>query len=170
MGIHGWGGRNRPSLLETALNLLFPPRCVTCGTDGVWLCPACLDQVLFYEKPWPAFVADLWPMQGVRSAAHLSGPLRDALHHFKYGGLRALAGVLGEMLWDNWETDPWPAQVIVPVPLHRERLRERGYNQSVLLARELGRHTGLPVAEQTLRRVLATPPQVGLGAAERAEN
>lgn len=155
---------------EAALNLFFPPRCVACGASGGWLCPACVDQILFYEIPWPPFVDEMWPLQGLRSAAHLSGPLRDAVHRFKYGGLRALAGVLGEMLWDNWEADPWPAEVIVPVPLHPQRLRERGYNQSALLARELGRHTGLPVVEQTLLRVAPTPPQVGLDAAERAEN
>lgn len=152
------------------LNLLFPPHCVACHASGAWLCPACLDEILFYEPPWPSFLEDVWPLRGARAAAHFEGPLRKAIHAFKYGGLRALAPTLGEVLYDSWSADPWPVGVIVPVALHQARLRERGYNQSALLARELARHTGLPVAERTLLRVAPTLPQVGLDAARRAEN
>jgi ComF family protein len=158
------------SVLETFLNLLFPPRCVGCGAHGAWLCPSCQDEILFFEPPWPALLDEIDPLQGVRAAAHLSGPLRQAIHRFKYRGLRALSPVLGEMLFDCWDAEPWPVDVIVPVPLHPQRQRERGYNQSALLARELARHTGLPVAEGTLLRITPTPPQVGLKALERAEN
>jgi ComF family protein len=160
----------RFSLAETFLNLLFPPRCVGCDAHGAWLCPSCLDEILFFEPPWPPFLDDIYPLRDVRAAAHLSGPLREAIHRFKYAGLRALSPVLGEMLYDCWDAEPWPAQVIVPVPLHPQRQRERGYNQSALLARELARHTGLPVATGTLLRISPTPPQVGLKAIERAEN
>jgi len=157
-------------LVEALLNLLFPPRCVGCQASGHWLCSTCMDQILFFEPPWPAIVDEVWPLQGVRAAAHLSGPLRRAIHCFKYEGLRALAPVLGEILSDCWDAEPWLVDVIVPVPLHPQRLRERGYNQSVLLARELARHTGLPVADCELLRITPTPPQVGLSAAERTEN
>ena len=157
-------------LLGTLLDLLFPPRCVACRTVGDWLCPACLDLILFFEPPWPSFMQERWPLQEVRSAAHLSGPLREAIHSFKYEGLRALAGTLGQIVYDCWEAEPWAVDVIVPVPLHPQRRRERGYNQSTLLARELARHTGLPVVEATLQRVTPTQPQVGLNAAERVEN
>jgi len=160
----------RFSLIEALLNLLFPPRCVSCKAHGAWLCSACVDEIVFFETPWPTFLDEMRPLQGVRAAAHLSGPLRQAIHRYKYGGLRALTPILGEILCDCWDADPWPADVIVPVPLHPQRLRERGYNQSALLARELARHTGIPVAEGTLQRITPTPPQVGLRAAERAEN
>ncbi|MBC7233352.1 MAG: ComF family protein [Chloroflexi bacterium] len=158
------------TLFEVVLNWLFPPHCVACNKAGYWLCPSCIDQVIFFEPPWPSLMDDPWPLQGVRSAARLGGPLREAIHCFKYKGLRALAGTLGEILYDCWEAEPWPVDVIVPVPLHPQRLRERGYNQSTLLARELARHTALPVAEHALRRITPTPPQVGLNAAQRAEN
>jgi ComF family protein len=161
----GW-----PSWGETLLNLLFPPRCVACGRGGSWLCPDCVDQILFYEPPWPPLLDDPWPLQGVRAAAHFEGPLREAIHSFKYAGLRVLAGALGEILCDSWDAEPWPVDVIVPIALHPRRQRERGYNQSALLARELGRHTNLPVCEQGLERMTPTLPQVGLNAAQRAEN
>jgi len=160
----------RLSLVETFLNLLFPPRCVACEARGAWLCAGCVDQILFFEPPWPPILDEIEPLRGVRAAAHLNGPLRQAIHRFKYGGLRALTPVLGEILCDCWDAEPWPVDAIVPVPLHPQRLRERGYNQSALLARELGRHSGLLVAEGTLQRVTPTPPQVGLRATERAEN
>jgi len=63
-----------------------------------------------------------------------------------------------------------PADVLVPVPLHTARLRERGYNQAALLAREMSRRVGLAVDEQTLVRQRATAPQVELDAAQRREN
>lgn len=129
-----------------------------------------MDQILFFEPPWPAFLEETWPLQGVRAAGHLSGPLREAIHSFKYKGWRVLASTLGEILYDCWSAEPWPVDVIVPVPLHSQRLRERGYNQSSLLARELARHTALPIVERTLLRILPTPPQVGLNATQRAEN
>jgi ComF family protein len=59
---------------------------------------------------------------------------------------------------------------ILPVPLHPKRQAERGYNQSALLARRLGRVVALPVREDVLRRVRSTPPQVGLDRAKRREN
>lgn len=170
MSSHHLSTAERFPLLGTLLNLLFPPRCVACRSVGHWLCPACLDLVLFFEPPWPSFMEELWPLQEVRSAAHLSGPLREAIHSFKYKGLRALAVTLGQIVYDCWEAEPWSVDAIVPVPLHPRRQRERGYNQSTLLARELARYTGLPVAEGALLRVTPTRPQVGLNAAERAEN
>ena len=157
-------------LARAFLDVVFPPSCVGCGLSGAWLCSGCMDEILFYEPPWPKLLEDLHPLQQARAAAHLEGPLRQAIHAFKYEGLRALAGTLGEVLCDCWDADPWPVDAIVPVPLHPGRLRERGYNQSSLLARELSRHTGLPIAETALLRITPTPPQVGLNADQRASN
>jgi ComF family protein len=169
-GSGGKPARRRLSFVKALWTLLFPPRCVDCRARGHWLCPDCIDQILFFEPPWPQILDEVWPLQDVRVAAHLWGPLRQAIHSFKYGGLRALAGILGEILFDCWDTEPWPVDVIVPVPLHPSRLRERGYNQSALLAHELSRRTELPVVEGVLLRITPTRPQVGLDAAERAEN
>ena len=63
--------------------------------------------------------------------------MRQAVHQFKYGNLRALAGPLAQLLSEYLTASPVPGEVVVPVSLHPGRLRERGYNQSALLAREL---------------------------------
>lgn len=109
-------------------------------------------------------------MDGIRSVAFFEGPIREAIHRLKYSNSQALAAPLGEMMVSYWQDVHLPADVIVPVPLHARRLRERGYNQAALLARELGKGVGLPVLENALIRVRDTAPQVDLNAEERKEN
>jgi ComF family protein len=85
--------------------------------------------------------------------------MRQAIHQLKYKSLRALAGTLAELLSEYLATDPIPGEVLVPVPLHTKRLRERGYNQSTLLARETGKLTSLPVVGDCLIRERHALPQ-----------
>lgn len=86
--------------------------------------------------------------------------MRQAIHKLKYDNFRAIALPLARLLAKYWEARPLPVDVIVPVPLHARRLRQRGYNQSALLAGELGKIIGLPVMEGTLLRLENTPAQV----------
>jgi len=85
--------------------------------------------------------------------------MRQAIHELKYRNIRALASPMSKLLRDYLTTNPVPGDVLVPVPLHRKRLRERGYNQSVLLARELGKLTSLPVVDDCLIRQQHKSPQ-----------
>jgi ComF family protein len=96
--------------------------------------------------------------------------MREAIHCLKYSNSQDLAVPLGEMMVSYWQDVYLPADVIIPVPLHARRLRERGYDQAALLARELGKGVGLPVLENALIRVRETSPQVDLDAEERKEN
>ena len=98
------------------------------------------------------------------------GPLRQAIHHLKYSGRSSLAEPLGNFMSAYWRAGPLPADLIIPVPLHAARWRERGYNQSMLLARQLSRASGLPLVEEALTRIRATAPQITLNAAEREAN
>jgi ComF family protein len=113
------------------------------------------------------------PLDGVRSYGFYAGPLGIAVQQFKYSGLHCLAGPLAELMRKGWE---WlaPAGVefdlVVPVPLHFRRERERGYNQSALLARELGVHLRCPVARDALVRTRATASQTSLNAKDRRVN
>jgi ComF family protein len=106
----------------------------------------------------------------IRSVAYLEGVLREAVHWFKYRGRTALAMPLGDLMATYWMQHPMPADIVVPVPLHVTRLRERGYNQAALLACAMARQVGLVINEQALTRQRATAPQVELSARQRKEN
>lgn len=123
-----------------ALPRLSPPLCPLCGRPMIQeeLCSSC--------RRWKLEI------DGIRSPFAFQGVLRQAVHRFKYGGFKALALPLARLLAEDLGSKPLPVEVVVPVPLHPRRLRERGYNQSGLLARELCRLTGLPVEEDTLFR------------------
>jgi ComF family protein len=101
------------------------------------------------------------------SDAHLN-PLAAAVKALKYHRRRAVADALGALLAERY---PFAADaVLVPVPLHLARLRERGFNQALLLARSLGRRRGLHVAPRCLVRTRVTDAQTRLTASERCRN
>ena len=100
----------------------------------------------------------------------VTGRIRHAIHRLKYQRLSALADPLGDALSRFWQRVGVRATCIVPVPLHPDRQRERGYNQSELLARRVGQAAGIPGYPQALRRVRATAAQMTPNAAERREN
>jgi len=81
------------------------------------------------------------------------------VHDFKYRNLRVLALLLAQFLKAFLCVNELPAEVLIPVPLHPHRLRERGYNQSALIPRELGTLVNLPVLEHSLVRLKDTPAQ-----------
>jgi ComF family protein len=98
--------------------------------------------------------------------------VREALHAFKFRGRWTLAAPLGDLLGEV-VTGRLPAGVpdlLLPVPLHPRRERERGFNQASLLARRVGRSLGCPVREDVLARVVATHSQTELDAAARRAN
>jgi ComF family protein len=107
---------------------------------------------------------------GIRSAFLFTGGVRQAIHRLKYDNRRSLTEILARLMADYWRENPMPVDLLVPVPLHPARQRERGYNQAELLARSLGGMIDLPVVITGLRRVRHTPPQMSLSAADRREN
>jgi ComF family protein len=98
--------------------------------------------------------------------------VREALHAFKFGARRALAAPLGDLLAEVAAARPLAPvpDLLLPVPLHPRRERERGFNQASLLARRVGRSLGRPVREDVLARVVATRSQTELDAAARRAN
>jgi ComF family protein len=112
--------------------------------------------------------------EAVRSAAHYRGAVKDAIHRLKYAAKPAVAPALAQLLIQVWHSD-WAqplhaAEGVIPVPIHRERERERGFNQSLLLARHFCHAVGLPLWNDVLVRTVYYQPQVGLNAAQRAKN
>ncbi len=109
-------------------------------------------------------------IDGIRSPFRFEGVVREAILEFKYNQARALALPLARLLEEYLRHRHLPADVLVPVPLHHRRLRERGYNQSGKLARELGQLMGLPVVEDSLFRLRNTPSQVNAIGEQRRSN
>ena len=174
-----WGRVGR-----AALDLVFPPRCAVCGRGGGFLCEPCTEALPRALPPrcplcWqllrpPAACQDCGghrpAFAGVRAPFSFEGPARELVHALKYKHFRALAEPMALLMTRCLEEEPIPADTLVPVPLHPLRRRLRGYDQSALLARELGKLMGLPVVETALARRRATPPLArGLGAAERRD-
>lgn len=170
--------------MSAFVDLLYPPRCVACGQWGEWLCSQCIHGIPTILAPIcrrcgkPVGGPGLCPdceqytsyLVGMRSVAPHVAPLRQAIHALKYEGVRVLSGPLGDVLASYWQRISLPVHVIAPVPLHTARLRQRGYNQSLLLARALGERIGLPVEEKALVRERNTPSQIGLSREARWEN
>ncbi len=163
-----------------ALDLLFPPKCVGCGASGSFLCESCRASLPWIERSvcpgcgrphsggsFCSDCGDKSALDGIGVAFRFEGTIRQAVHHLKYRNLRALARPLGELMADFLQGSSIPGDVLVPVPLHRKRLRERGYNQSRLLAVELAKLTGIELNEGCLVRRGATAPQVRTATVEQ---
>lgn len=99
-------------------------------------------------------------LKGLRSVFVYEGAARDAVHALKFRGLSAVAPPMAALMAERLHEWSPPVRAIVPVPLAGHRRRQRGYNQSELLAREISRLSAVPVARRALVRRRATPPQV----------
>ncbi len=167
-----------------ALDFLFPQSCVGCGEGGSFICSSCRSSLLRIVPPLcpkcgkpqsggilcPGCVGWQAEIDGIRSPFRFDGVIRQTIHQLKYRNLRALATPLARLLSDYLVTSPVPGEVLAPVPLHRKRLRERGYNQSGLLAKELGELVHLPVVNNCLVRQRHAPPQTRTSNVEERRN
>ena len=160
-------------LTRSALDFVLPIHCAGCGREGTVICGQCVDGFYKLTRPYCRVCAApgvtgvcRWCRQYpqgfdlLRSPFLFQGPIRDAIHRLKYKGERTEAGRLGGLMVEYLERNPAPVDALVPAPLHPRRLRSRGYNQSVLLASEIGRRLNLPVREDLLVRVGNPRPQV----------
>lgn len=169
------------------VDVLMPPGCIACGTEVLtplgW-CPECFADLPLLPaahcqrcavplpEAWASEVACLGCVQDppafARTAAAYgyAGPAREVVLAFK-GGREAYARPMAAAMARAAGPILAPDAVLVPVPLHRWRLFERGFNQSLLLARELARLSGGVLVPSALRRRRATRRTRGLGRAQR---
>ncbi|MCC6314521.1 MAG: ComF family protein [Thermomicrobiales bacterium] len=166
-------------MLPFLVDLVYPKRCAGCGSRGAWACALCLEDVPLFEQPWCArcgvpnglrcVCRELDPaLDAVRSVGPFAGWLRGAIVAFKYGDETDRADHLAELLAER-AREFGPDAILVPMPLHPARLRQRGYNQSALLAERVAALLGW-TSSPLVRRARDTPHQVGLGADERRSN
>jgi len=172
------------------LNLIFPPVCLFCRRPlllrerQAFICGDCSKKKPFFQqKVCPVCSAPpdaagccrreerSFTFTGTLALGPYRGELKECLHRFKYRGRRELAGPLGELLASKIMLAPWHTRLngVVPIPLHTKRLKERGYNQSLLLAQRISSLLALPLLD-ILVRIRETPPQAGLSGYERRFN
>ncbi len=180
---------------EGLLGLVYPRVCQLCGDEPAqpkdgYVGPSCLSQVRRLEPPFchrcglpfHGAITDAFEcsncrevdlaFESVRAAVLAEGVARDVIHRFKYRRALWLEPLLGRWLVEAAQPvlagKGW--DLLVPVPLHPVKLREREFNQAECLASHLGRALGLPVRTDLVRRQTPTPTQTRLTRTERAEN
>lgn len=183
------------SLLAGLADLVFPPRCASCGGEleegaPIPLCKGCRTGIGYIRSPLctvcgEPFASDAEkdhpcgsclvsppPFRVARSLGRYDGNLMTMIHRLKYHEQSRLAAPLGRLLagGDYPGLRLGETSLVIPVPLHLRRLRQRGFNQSLLLAKALGKRHGIPVDARSLRRPVASDPQVSLGRRERERN
>jgi ComF family protein len=173
------------------LEFFLPRMCLFCGvavgeTAAVAVCPECEDQIMWVASPLCTCCGRMFesrdgadrvcgdcqtdppPFARARAAAIYDGPVAQAITRFKFSRQLACLPVM-----HHWLKQPLclelvaAADLLAPVPLHPKRIKNRGFNQSLLLARAFA---GAPVAREALIRTRHTAPQVGLNPKERQDN
>ena len=179
-----WQNRAK-GLASNLINFVFPPRCAACNSVGSLLCTECQNSILWMEEPLcskcgrdkvnshavcHACEKRPLPLQQIRAATLFEDPISKIIHHFKYNGQFGLAAPLAEVMlnaWPKWQT---AVHLIMPIPLHPERKKSRGYNQAALLSEKFGKKLCKQVDQKSLQRIRNTPSQVNLTAIERQKN
>ncbi|MDA1190040.1 MAG: ComF family protein [Chloroflexi bacterium] len=174
--------RRRPllsQLASTMLESVLPSSCAGCRRDAPVLCTECRPEMPKMRPPFcevcarPGAAGVCYQcltrppgFDGIRVPFLHEGTARTLVHRLKYANYRVYARTMAELMAECLEEQPVTVDTVVAVPLHGKRERERGYNQSELLARELGQLFGLAVEARALRKSRETEPQVALEKAE----
>lgn len=179
------------SYLQRLLHFLIPHQCPCCKRfleeKEKGICSSCLSEIRWIKPPFCSVCGvpflspevDNHPCSSctlqkrsfhmARALGYYEGALRVAIHQWKYQEKTSLTSFFGETMGERFSQywDPSSIDLLLPVPLHPERLRERGFNQSLLLVKALSQRTGIPYQKRLLRKVHPTPPLMELRAGER---
>lgn len=173
------------SLTDALKNLVFPPVCVSCKKVGSLLCEDCYGRIQWLSEPLCpqcgrivadshsiCYVCRKWPLplSKIRAATQFVDPIPQIIHNMKYNGYHALAEPLADLMVKAWPQWQFNIDLVLPVPLHPDRQKERGYNQSALLTKHMCRRLGLPYNLEAISRPRHTSPQVGLNVIDRLTN
>lgn len=170
------------SLFKSILNFIYPPYCIVCNSllqeNNRLICESCWNNLPKVNEDFDLFneinskFTEQVYFSKVISIWEFSPPLQNTIHHLKYQNFKILANRLGTVMADRLKKLLLPVEktILIPVPLHKTRMRERGYNQSSLLCSVIASETGLPYNDQILNRIRYTKSQTGLNASQRLKN
>lgn len=161
-----WFGINMlRRLINRVKDLFFPKFCANCEKEGSWLCESCLPSVNLSQEN--RAVANL---DGITALFNYGeNTISRLIQMFKYNYLSEIAGIFEKIIYKTNFNNTWQDFVIIPVPLHPRRERERGFNQAEILAKLFAKKLGLPT-ENNLSRTIYSAPQVKLSGEERRRN
>ena len=184
----------RTEMWTALLDILFPERCLSCGTGlktrpEISYCTRCLQDIRWLREPlctkcgkqfeYAAGGSHLcgyclvngWHFKEARAVVHYKPPVTEAVKMFKYKGKMHGLATLTALAHQYFQLQELPQpDLLVPVPLHARRLRQRGFNQALILCRRIFPAWRDRLAPAVLERHFETQPQTGLGAAERRRN
>jgi ComF family protein len=176
------------TLGQNIFDLVFPVYCLSCGREGVYLCDACIDKLpasaaqrcIVCQTPSPfgkthAACVSKHKVDGLISVLPYSNPkVKKIIEAFKYSFVDSLAEPLGSLMAKQILAlnlkEYFSDFILVPVPLHSRRFSWRTFNQSELLARQIGKDLGFQVNTNLIKRTVFTKPQVNLNLEERKKN
>ncbi len=145
---------------SSSLPFLTSPLCYKCGRpveEETKLCHHCIQTPYCFKQAVSVF--------------EYTPSIQQFIYRYKYRGISFLSGIMGLWMAETLtRCSTWDIDIIIPVPLHKRRERKRGFNQAVLLAKEIGKNTGKEVAQHILIRSKDTPTQVGLDKFQRMWN
>ncbi len=158
------------------LDLLFPIQCLGCGQEGQFICSACFKQVPLNSKGSLKFSSSA--LINLIIASDYDYPLvKQAIHRYKYDFVKDLAKPLGQLMVNRLNAIlsankiSWDSIFLIPVPLHKKRLRWRGFNQAELLAQKISQESKIPLVNNLLIRTKYSLPQMAIKSSqERKEN
>lgn len=146
---------------KTILDLLFPISCLGCGQEGEFICPNCFEKIPLKKGPLLKLKGNP-ALAGLLMATDYNHPLvRQAIHRYKYDLVKDLAKPLGQLMTNRLRTvlNSSDNIILIPIPLHKKRLRWRGFNQAELLALEISRQLDIPLANNIISRSKHSLPQ-----------
>lgn len=179
-GVYNW--------LEIIQHLVFPPTCLLCGDQGdgrLDLCVDCRVDLPYLQGTCPSCGLPVTgatplrcgacqqkapPYDAVVTPFRYEEPIRHLIHSLKFGSRHAHARLLGLLLAERVGQQTVLPELIIPIPLHPARYRERGFNQSLEIARVVSADTGIPLDYSLCQRQRYTQAQTRLSAQERQKN
>jgi ComF family protein len=185
---------SKTGLLTALLDIIFPERCLGCSEvlrqrRKISYCPACRQDVRLLQEPFCSkcckpfdgaagknhlcgyCLKNTWHFNQVRAAVHYRPAVAEAVKMFKYRGKMHGLSTFAALSRRYLQLQPLsPPDLILPVPLHVKRLRQRGFNQSLLLCRKIFPEYRDRIAPHILERRIWTQPQTGLSGTERRRN
>ncbi len=176
--------RSFRNLSLSVLDWVFPPSCVGCGKEGVFICSKCfLDVNLvpgnvcntcgnFTSKKGFCPQCARYPVSysGFRAFAYYDGVIRKSIQQLKYHNDPGIGRYLADFLLTTYQRTTWDADVIVPIPIGETKREQRGYNQAERLAEPLAEKLELDYQPEALIRIHEKYSQVGLNVEERRAN